>query len=212
MFCSTNILKRMKYSTRTNLWVFNPSVWYSKNDGLTSTYARTHARTHGGQRQQRQLVAAVRRKKWHKSLAGSRADESRLGSSTWKGHNQISPRHAQGAATLRSCTLSRPFCLRGGWDLVEGYYRAHPGLSRGFHPVKAHGEYATRGKSPSHPIRPAATEQSRRNVTWRGRDATHCRVPKKRCSSSDLSRDKSKRRMKEQRNRAYVSSPSNEIP
>lgn len=120
----------------------------------------THAYTHGGQRRQRQLVAAVRRKKWHKSLAGSRADESRLGSSTWKGHNQISPRHAQGAATLRSCTLSRPFCLcrEGGTSS-----RAIIGLTLGF-PVDFTPWKRTECTplAESHPIRPA----NNRAATW----------------------------------------------
>lgn len=88
------------------------------------------ASTHGSKRRQRQLVAAVRRKKWHKSLAGTRRWISPRVHPRGRGIIKFRPA-MRGAATLRSCTLSRPFCLPRGWDLVEGYYRAHPGLCRG---------------------------------------------------------------------------------
>jgi len=99
---------------------------------------------------------AVRRKKRHKSPAGTRRVHPR-------GRGIIKFRPAmRGAATLRSCTLSRHFCLPRGWDLVEGYYGAHPGLCRRY-PVRVWGAILSQRVSSSHP----AIQQPPDNCAWR---------------------------------------------
>lgn len=89
---------------------------------------------HGSWRRQRQLVSrararvAVRRKKRHKSLAGTRRWIS-PGLSMRKGHNQISPRHARGGDSAVAHTFKAFLFVKRvgpGRGLLWGSPWTHP--------------------------------------------------------------------------------------